>query len=245
MAIRTEVQRRHKIWCFAFALVCLALGLWGLYDWQVTVPNQWAAYERSQELQEQREEIEQVAERRDLTDEEAEAYETLQDELNALGSIEKPGEYDAAVQLWLYVIGCGVLGTPIFIYEYFRVARQVYRLDDDGTLHLPNGQAWSTDEIADIDMSRWMKKSIAYVEHVDGTRVKLDDYKFKNTHLIVGALASKFYPDQWTAEARMVKTQTDEQGEVGQTEDGAAASSPGDAADSAPAADGATEERAG
>ena len=40
--------------------------------------------------------------------------------------------------------------------------------------------------------------------HVDGRRVKLDDYIYRDTHLIVGKLASERYPTEWDEEAKRV-----------------------------------------
>ena len=62
-----------------------------------------------------------------------------------------------------------------------------------------------------------MAKSIAYVVHTQGTRVKLDDYKHRNLHLIVGGIASRLYPEAWDAEAKQIKAdepEGDENGEV-------------------------------
>jgi hypothetical protein len=87
---------------------------------------------------------------------------------------------------------------------YLGTVRQVYTLEDDGSLQMPQG-TWPADDIADIDMDRWMAKSIAHVVHKDGRRVMLDDYKFKNMHRIVGELAHRFHPEAWTAEAKPVK----------------------------------------
>ena len=47
--------------------------------------------------------------------------------------------------------------------------------------------------------------SVAFVVNTDGRRAKLDDYLFKNTHLIVGAIASEKYPEQWDDEAKIPK----------------------------------------
>jgi hypothetical protein len=54
-------------------------------------------------------------------------------------------------------------------------------------------------------MSKWMSKSIATVKASGGRTVLLDDYKFKGTDLIVGAIASRFYPEDWTPDARDLK----------------------------------------
>ena len=80
-------------------------------------------------------------------------------------------------------------------------------------------------EIFDIDMGRWMAKSVAWVVHADGRRLKLDDYLHRNVHLIVGALASERYPDEWDAEAKRVGA-GEEAGEAEASAAGAEASGP-------------------
>jgi hypothetical protein len=49
-----------------------------------------------------------------------------------------------------------------------------------------------------------MSKSIAVVKDADGREYPLDDYKWKNTDKIVVELCRRFYPGQWTDEARPV-----------------------------------------
>jgi len=126
------------------------------------------------------------------------AFNATEKYLDAIGQITAPGKYDRAIQ-WAFIacLPC----APYFFWMYFVARRRRYTLDDDGTLHTPDG-TWQADEIADIDMNRWMAKSIAWVVHRDGARIKLDDYKFKGLDQIVGALASGMYPDDWDKDAR-------------------------------------------
>lgn len=137
----------------------------------------------------------------------AEAYAVAEEALGKMGGRKKPGELDRIMK-GLVFIPC----LPFAFYMwwlYFRAKAKVYKLDDDGTLHMPEG-TWSKDDIADIDMSRWMAKSIAHVVHTDGTRVKLDDYLYKDLHLIIGSIASGFYPEEWTDEGKPVEQEEDE-----------------------------------
>ena len=121
--------------------------------------------------------------------------------MNLYGDAQAPSAYDRPVQ-WLFILS--LLFVPFYGWNLLKYGPGVYQLDPDGTLHLPEG-TWSRDEIADIDMSRWMAKSTAVVEHVDGTRIKLDAYIYKNLHLIIGAIAHRFHPDQWEEDGRKVK----------------------------------------
>ena len=99
--------------------------------------------------------------------------------------------------------------APWYAWTLIKHGRRRYRLDEDGTLHLPEG-TWAAEDIADIDMGTWMKSSKAWVVHTDGTRVMLDDYIYKPLWRIVGELAASRYPEAWTEEAKPVKPKADE-----------------------------------
>ncbi|MFO0783210.1 MAG: hypothetical protein U0636_05965 [Phycisphaerales bacterium] len=211
MAIETSLQPRQKWMNLFYALLCLVLALWGAYDYYVSIPQREDAVKRFDEAMAVTTKLQEKAEAYQrapsvappLSREEEVAYEAAQKELASFKNEkpEPPHTWDRAVQLWAYMVGCGVLGTPWFLWALVSAGRTHYRLDDDGTLHAPEGEV-KPEDMKDIDMSRWMSKSIATVQTTDGKTIKLDDYKFKNMHLIVGALASKFYPEDWTEDGR-------------------------------------------
>ncbi|MEE8155030.1 MAG: hypothetical protein V3T53_08785 [Phycisphaerales bacterium] len=203
MALTTSIARHYALRQIIMAVVCLVLGLWGLYDFAIKIPAQQERYQKFENLSAEKADLEAKREERgQLTDDEIIDYEATVAQINELGSPTKPGELDRLVK-GLAFVPC-LPFVPYFLWVYVRTKRQVYRLDDDGTLHLPQG-AWPQDQIADIDMSRWMAKSIVYVVHTQGTRVKLDDYKHRNLHLIIGGIASRLYPKAWDAEAKQIK----------------------------------------
>lgn len=201
MAIETTLQRRMA-WKFPLLTVlCIGFALWGAYDYFVTIPQREEAVARYASAASTRAQLEALPP--PLSAEQ-------QAEYTAAGVIidrfkgEKPvppAAYDRPVQLWLYMVGCGVIGVPWMIWSWVSTARCRYRLDDDGTLHYPGGQV-GLEDIADIDMSRWMSKSIATVKTTDGRAITLDDYKYKNIDRIVGTIAQSFYPEDWTEDAR-------------------------------------------
>jgi hypothetical protein len=121
---------------------------------------------------------------------------------------EPPASYDRWVNLWVYVVGTGILGTPYFAWRLFSRRGQTWRLEDDGSLVTPEG-TYPADAIQDIDMSIWMKKSIAKVQ-VQGRAepVVLDDYEYQDAYKIIGTLAHQFHPDEWTEDAKPVKEST-------------------------------------
>jgi hypothetical protein len=133
---------------------------------------------------------------------------------------ESPASYDGWVNLWVYFVGCGILGTPWFVWKLMSRRGQVWILEDDGSLKTPDG-TFTTTEIIDIDMSTWMKKSLARVEVAGRNEpIVLDDYEYQDTYLIVGALANRLHPDEWTEEAKPVKdSKPAEDPELGEDDD--------------------------
>ncbi len=127
--------------------------------------------------------------------------------LAAYGEVQQPSAYDRPVQ-WLFI-----LCLPFVPWYLWQVATNIKRrfvLSDDGVLTLPGDEVWAPEDLADIDMHRWMRASKAWVVHTDGHRVLLDDYVFKGMFRIVGALASRKYPGDWTVEAKLVKKEAED-----------------------------------
>lgn len=223
MAITTRVAPFYAGQKLFATVLCVVFGVWGAYDYWVKIPRKQETFDRYQAALTRVNEIEQqIAQQGGPTPEQAKEHETLKLELLTIsptGAVPtEPGKLDRPTQ-WLYIACLPI--APIFFVLFLNAKRQRYTLDDDGTLHFHGDKelksgVWPHAEIVDIDMSRWMAKSIAYAIHADGRRLKLDAYIHKDMHLIVGALASRFYPEQWDAEARMVKNAAgDESGSSG------------------------------
>jgi len=217
MAIRTSIQPFTMWRNLGFGILCLVFAIWGWYDYEIKIPRlevDSAAYEKAKDT---RSALEKIAEEKgQLTDtqvkERDEALAVLADIKARYGSAvpAKPAAYDRPLQLWLYVIGCGVMGVPFFAWPIIRTIQRPYRLDDDGTLHTPDG-SYSQDEVVDIDMSRWCsptgdRRSTWTARAVlrDGRKILLDDHDHKNMHLIIGAIAHRLYPNEWTVQAKRV-----------------------------------------
>lgn len=206
--IETSLQPRQKWWNILYAVICAGLALWGAYDYWVTIPRREAAVAAYDAAAKEVEEIESKARAAGqapggaapLSEPEVARYQEAKKVVDA-GKPVAPAAYDRPVQMWLYIVGCGVLGAPWFLWQWLATARHRYRLDEDGTLHV-DGTAYRPAEIVDVEMSRWMAKSIATAVTASGARIDLDDYKYRNMHLIVGALAVRFHPEDWTADAK-------------------------------------------
>ena len=151
-----------------------------------------------------------------LTDEDRARYEVINEILSVdfeNTPPQAPASYDGWVNFWVYFIGCGILGAPWFLWKLVSRRSLFWRLEDDGSLVTPDG-TYSSEQILDIDMSIWMKKSIAKVVIEGAEEVALDDYENQDAYKIVGALAHKFHPEEWTSEAKPVKESSSEEDSV-------------------------------
>ncbi len=203
MPITSKPAKGYTWRTIIVAVVSVVLGVWGIYDYAVAIPRQFAQVQRFEQITKEREELEATKAQRQLSTEEGELYDRLTGDLNAMGGTPSPpGKYDRLINGLLFVpclpFGLYLVGFSVYL------CRRTYRLDDDGTLHLPQG-AWKSQEITDIDMGRWMKKSIAHVVHANGQRAKLDDYQYRDMFRIVGAIAARLHPNEWDTDAKLLK----------------------------------------
>ena len=207
MAVTTSIKKYYARWTIIVLVACLIVGLWGVYDYTVKLPRQQRRAERFVEVQRRMAELEEERTRGvPPTDERILEYRALEGEMSELApggeNPVPPSKFD-----WVFQWAC-ILCLPFVPWMYWQMRRQQrrqFRLDDDGTLHVPDPPgAWQARDIAAIDMKKWMRRSIAFVVHRNGTRVKLDDYTHQDMDKIVGAIASRLHPDEWDAEARPV-----------------------------------------
>lgn len=202
MPIETKVQTRQTAQNFAYAVICLALAIWGWYDFAVRYPAQDALHNEYQTVKSKREELRKIDPAL-LTAEQRVALEAADTAFARFSEVPSPrSAFDYQIQIWVYMVGCGV-GVPWFLFTQIGLMRRKYRLDDDGTLHAPEG-TFASEQIVGLDLSKWMSKAIATVEVEGGTQIKMDDYKFRYTEDIVGVLAQRFYPGEWTSDARPI-----------------------------------------
>jgi len=189
MAIETRIQPRQTLQNGSYSVICLALAIWGWYDYSVKIPTAEAAFAEYTAAAERNVALEQASKQRPLTDPEKAEYNSVQTVLAKYK--EKP----------LYIVGCGVMGVPFFVYSQWQLSRKRFRLGDDGSFEC-NEDRFTAQQITGIDMSRWMAKSIATLEVDGGRRIELDDFKYKGVEEIVAHFAARFEPGKWTSDAR-------------------------------------------
>ncbi|MEM7229667.1 MAG: hypothetical protein AAF432_12720 [Planctomycetota bacterium] len=210
MAVTTHLAKSYTIRMLAIAILGVVFGFWGLYDALVRIPEQTRVAETFLDAREDIEAYEAAQRSGRATPDQRDAARAAEERIKEVapdGEIpEPPGTFDKVTQ-WVFV-SCIPFGIWYGI-AWIRARKNVWTLDDDGALHLPGGTTWAKDEIKDIDMSKWMSKSVATVIKTDGQEAKLDDYVYKNSHLIVGALAHERYPEQWHEDARKVKPEAE------------------------------------
>lgn len=291
MDLTTRLKRGHVLRQLIIGLFCVALGVWGVYDYVWTIPRQRADHEKyvvasavkdaleaqpgdedfetlreaafekingsaqdlvksrlQAQLKESGKSIENLGDLTEddlkvkfderesawfaflvqsakalstprpatgtqkLTEQQTAAYDASAELVNRFAEVTPPAKYDRIMK-GLVFIPC----LPIGLYMLFMLGIQSqrrYRLSAEGDLRFPNKEQWAHDEIADIDMHKWMSKSIAFVKRADGRQHKLDDYIHQDMHLIVGALAHRFHPDEWTEDARPIKSDEEQAAEA-------------------------------
>ncbi|MDA1007862.1 MAG: hypothetical protein O2800_02505 [Planctomycetota bacterium] len=203
--IRTTLQPRFKWWTLGYTILCLVFGVWGGYDYWVGIPKREADFAQYIGLTVAKDLLETRAQQRVLTETEVDAYEAAKAQLASYAEPPDPvAGWDRQLQLWAYVIGCGVMGFPWFAWTLYSTSRSTWTLHDDGSLETPTGTIAASD-MTDIDMSRWMSKSLVKVLSVNEGSTELDDYKYRGVAAIVVELTDRFHPGQWTKEARPVK----------------------------------------
>jgi len=240
MKISTTIATHYLLrLVFLVALPCMAFALWGAYDLWIKYPHQrWTneLHDAHRELLDKQEDrtisATRPAEARliDLADHAVDfTGERPPTEVELLAVFEqltqryertaKPSTFDDVV-CWLF-ISC-ILMVPWAGWRVYYLRAHRFGLDEEG-LHLPDGTLWSHEEVASIDMSRWMEKSIAWVVHRDGRRCKMDAYLYKNLEQVIGSLAHRFEPAQWNPDGTMVKSPAEEEAADGSSADSFAA----------------------
>jgi hypothetical protein len=215
MSVTTSIARHYAIKHIVLIVVSIAFALWGAYDLWGKLPREQQVADDYAEFTAEKEQLEfelgegTVSEARRA--EATERYEELEARLKKLApDAETPVPPEAFDRLVCWIFISCVLCVPWFYWQYRVAKKRVYTLDDDGTFTAPEG-TWTAAQLADIDMSRWMAKSLAWVVAEDGTRVKLDDYIHRDSAGIVGRLAVRFHPDEWTEEAKPVAVEEPEE----------------------------------
>lgn len=248
MALQTTLATRFWLKTIIMAIVCVVLGVWGIWDYVVAIPRAEMQASRARLISDTIQPA-MITEMGSLEREEAtvtlnviinedggvqnpqwiaslEVFRSalnsvgmnIQDEANALliselsiyGNVTPPSKFDRPMQ-WIF-IACLPFGF-YYLWKYIQMKKKagIYCLDNEGTLSTPEG-IWQSSEIVDIDMSRWIAKKgnarstwTAKVVVGDYQSVLLDDYIYNDMHLIIGALAHRFYPEQWTPLAKRVR----------------------------------------
>lgn len=215
MAIQTRLKQSFLIWNLVYLVITAGLGIWGAYDYWVTIPERERLANEYQELNNDLRELDERAQNNlPLTPEQITRYQEIKEVLAAPPfentPPQPPAAYDRPLNFWVYFIGCGVLSAPWFLWRLFTKRRNGPMLEDDGSLVTEKG-TFPAENISGIDMAKWMLKSTAKVQVADQEDpIVLDDYVYQDTYLLVGALAHRFYPEEWTEEAKPIKPEDEE-----------------------------------
>ena len=218
MPVSTHLKRSFVLWNALYLVITLGLGIWGAYDYWVTIPNREIAADRYEALLLEKTELEATAASTGpLTGEPLARYteiETIISDEFENTAPQRPAFYDRALNFWAYFVGCGILGAPWFAWKLLTQKRRGPSLEEDGSL-VNGDETFTAEQITGIDMSRWMAKSTAKVM-IDGRDepILLDDYVYQDSYKIVGRLAHRFEPENWTEEAKPIKDANSEGAEA-------------------------------
>lgn len=215
MSVISTARKSRVIWLVAYGILCVVLGFWGAYDYWVRIPKHESDYATFATAKEKFDRLEKQSSTKSLSASEITEYETAKTEIAGFkdGAPEPVPAYDRPLQLWVYVIGCGVLGAPWCFWGLIKLRRQRFELENDGTL-IANEIRLSPNQIKSIDMSKWMSKSVATIHGTGGEEIKLDDYMMKNAHLIIGRIANRFDPGAWNKDGTKWKPAEELAGET-------------------------------
>ncbi len=205
MTVVATPRKKRVFWLVGYAALSLGLGVWGAYDYWVRIPNHQHEFDEFSANKLVFDALAVKSGTTALSENEIRQYTEAESVLQRFkDSIPEPvPAYDRPLQLWVYMIGCGLISAPWMLFAAIRLRKQRIALDNDGTLTV-NGLALQSAQIKSIDMSRWMSKSVATVHGVAGETLKIDDYMMQDAHLIVGRLANRFEPELWCADGTKV-----------------------------------------
>lgn len=254
--LHASVAKSFSLRALFVAVICLVLGLWGVYDYIWEIPANEQAFARSEitrdvhssldalDAGEQSQIIQVTLLKLDARLDEPLPGDVGADEISwrdtlrvyrdgimrpstvsptdwpamreaarvqsdagliLYGDTTPPSKYDRPVQ-WLFIICLPFV--PWYLWAFFSTGSRKYRMDPDGTFHMPE-VTLKASEIADIDMSRWMAKSICWMVSTDGARIKLDAHIYKGLDTIIGAIAHRLHPNDWSLDARPVSADTE------------------------------------
>lgn len=208
MTVVCSLRTKRFIWLIVYTTLCLGLGVWGAYDYWVRIPNEEQQYRDFESVKGTFDSLQKKAdEGRSLSAAERIAYEESKKRVAEFQPPPSPvPAWDRPLQLYVYVIGCGIISGPWFFWSLLKVRHkrvELTELSDAGILRSGD----TTIEVrhaTEIDMSRWMSKSIAVVRGSDGRSIEIDDYMLQHGETVVGFFAHRLLPAEWTTEAKRV-----------------------------------------
>ena len=208
MSLIATARPSRIAWLVGYIVLCGGLGVWGGYDYWVRIPNEEREFAEFNEIKNAKEALEAKAQSGStpLSPNEIAEYERRKAQFLAYadGAPAPVPAYDPLLQLWVYFVGCGLIGAPWTAWLLLRLRKRRAELNDAGDLTV-DGTTLERRSIVGIDMSRWMSKSIATIEGASGKRLAVDDYLLKDAHLIIGRIAHEFHPEQWNEDATKVR----------------------------------------
>lgn len=213
------LRTKRLVWLVVYSVLCFGLGVWGAYDYWIRIPHDEQQYAEFESVKGTFDSLQKKAdEGKSLSAEERTAYEKSKKLMAGFQPPPTPvPAWDRPLQLYVYVIGCGIISAPWFLWTLMKARGrrvELTELSDAGVLRSSNATI-EVRQAIEIDMSRWMSKSIATVRGPGGASIEIDDYMLADGHKVVGFFAHRFSPAEWTTEAKRVTAAPDDrEGEI-------------------------------
>jgi len=208
MEVVCTPRTKRLIWLGVYVVLCFGLGVWGAYDYWIRIPHDEQTYRDFEDAKNTFDSLQKKAdEGKSLSAEDRADYEQSKKRVAEFQPPPSPvPAWDRPLQLYVYVIGCGVISAPWFLLSLVKLqTKRVELTERSETGILRSGKTMiEVRHATEIDMSRWMSKSIAVVRASDGTSIEIDDYMLQDGEKVVGFFAHRFLPAEWTTEAKRV-----------------------------------------
>lgn len=208
MLIETKVAKRYWVRKALLTLMFFGFGCLALYDGIVKYPKEidaWSEYSRYNSLKERKNTSA-------LSRAEAQEFALLDTKFSD-PSVRQPRErHERDIRIQYTLAAICFPASAVFVLTWLLSARRKYIIREDGTLVAPEG-VFPADSLTDVDMTKWMDKSIAVVEirggpAKGGTAVKLDAWIYDGLDEVIEKLARRFHPDEFSDQLPSLESQS-------------------------------------
>jgi hypothetical protein len=192
-SVEPRISKEWAIRLVILGVVLIGYGCWSLYDGFIAYPRENQLYELTHwkdgenwysYLERSPAGVSEQAFEREVRQkiEEAGFDPTLYDEPAEVSDLEPRGYWSYIFAQYVQAAICLPLGILSFVW-LIKDSRYSLRADADG--FVVRNKRYRYDQVAKIDRQKWAKKGIADIEMRDGSRVRIDDWKYPGSEAVL------------------------------------------------------------